>query len=239
MSPVEHVVPKEEKEKKKAFRDPQLQAVRQAVYEFTGFSNMRIRRSPLRMEVRKHNQHLDVRQLSDGEKCLLALVGDLAKRLAIANPSLKDPLQGRAVVLIDEFDLHLHPQWQHQVIPGLLKTFPECQFVLTTHSPQVLSNVSCNDIWLLAVSNDGESVRAIRPDGVYGQDSNFLLKTLMGSSYRPKPIVDEIDRLFDLIREDTRQARSLLEKLKQEIEGESPDLIRAEALLHRREILAK
>ena len=113
------------------------------------------------MEVRKHNQHLDVRQLSDGEKCLLALVGDLAKRLAIASPSMEEPLKGQAVVLIDEVDLHLHPQWRHQAIPGLLKTFPECQFVLTTHSPQVLSNVSCNDIWYLAVSKDDETVQGI------------------------------------------------------------------------------
>ena len=46
--------------------------------------------------------NLDVLQLSDGEKCTLALFGDIARRLAIANPSLDDPLQGDGVVLIDE-----------------------------------------------------------------------------------------------------------------------------------------
>ncbi|RLC06967.1 MAG: ATP-binding protein, partial [Deltaproteobacteria bacterium] len=178
-----------------------------------------------------------VAQLSDGEKCLLALAGDLARRLAIANPILTKPLEGKGVVLIDEVDLHLHPEWQHRVIPKLLETFPNCQFVLTTHSPQVLSHVRCENIWCLV--QEGDEVTAVRPDGTYGQDSNFLLKTLLGSSYRPKEIEKDMERLFELIREDTKEARKLLENLKTRIEGDSPDLVRAETLLHRREVFGK
>ena len=230
--PVEHV----EKGKKGRtgdieYRDPQLQAVRKAINQLTGFTNLRIRRNPLRMEVRKGKQHFDVRQLSDGEKCLLALAGDLARRLAIANPSLDDPLQGQAIILIDEIELHLHPEWQHRVIPKLKATYSNSQFVLTTHSPQVLSHVSCKDIWCL------KGMKAVRPDGTFGQDSNFLLKTLMGTSNRPSIIEKDINRLFDLIRTDVKKARKLLEKLKNKVEGESPELVRAEALLHRREVL--
>ena len=227
----------EELHKDLFYRDPQLQAVREAVHALTGFSNLRVRRSPLRMEVRKGKQHLNVAQLSDGEKCLLALAGDLARRLAIANPSLSRPIEGKGVVLIDEVELHLHPEWQHRIIPKLLETFPGCQFVLTTHSPQVLSNVRCENIWCL--EQKGDEVRAIRPDGTYGQDSNFLLKTLFGSSYRPKEIEKDMERLFELIRKDTRKARKLLDKLKIRIEGESPDLVRAETILHRREVMGK
>ncbi len=219
------------------YRDPQLQAVREAIHTLTDFSNLRVRRNPLRMEVRKQNQHLNVAQLSDGEKCLLALAGDLARRLAMANPALDKPLEGKGVVLIDEVDLHLHPEWQHRVIPKLLKTFPNCQFILTSHSPQVLSHVRCENIWCLV--QEGDEVMAIRPDGTYGQDSNFLLKTLLGSSYRPKEIEKDIERLFDLIRKDTKKARKLLDDLKARIEGDSPDLVRAETLLHRREVLGK
>ena len=68
--------------------------------------------------------NLDVLQLSDGEKCTLALFGDIARRLAIANPSLDDPLQGDGVVLIDELELHMHTSWQRKVISMLKKTFP-------------------------------------------------------------------------------------------------------------------
>ena len=52
------------------------------------------------------------------------MVGDIARQLAIANPSLDDPLQGEGIVLIDEIELHLHPQWQHKIIPRLTETFP-------------------------------------------------------------------------------------------------------------------
>lgn len=218
------------------YRDPQLEAVRQAIYRLTGFSHMRIRRNPPRMEVLKGEHHLDVRQLSDGEKCLLAMVGDLARRLALVNHNLTDPLDGSAVVMIDEIELHLHPEWQHQVIPGLLNTFPHCQFLITTHSPQVLSHVRFGHIRCLVEREN--RVEVVIPDGTYGQDSNFLLKTLLGSSYRPKEIETDILRLFELIREDTQAARELLEDLKQRIEGDSPELVRAEALLHRREVLA-
>ena len=80
-------------------------------------------------------------------------------------------------------------------------------------------------------------MEAVRPDGTYGQDSNFLLKTLMGSDYRPKNIDKDISRLFALIREDTSEARTLLSRLKAEIEGESTDIVRAQILLHRRDMM--
>ncbi|MCP4349917.1 MAG: AAA family ATPase [Desulfobacterales bacterium] len=217
------------------YRDLQLKAVREAIERLTGFSNLKIKRNPLRMEVQKGKQLFDLRQLSDGEKCLLALAGDLAHRLAITNPNMKNSLEGQAIVLIDEIELHLHPEWQHRIIPRLLETFPNCQFILTTHSPQVLSHVRCQDIWCLTQAR--QEIQAVRPDGTYGQDSNFLLKTLMGSSYRPEHIDRDINLLFDLIRNDTVKARKLLDKLRSEIEGESPDLVRAQVLIHRREVM--
>ena len=228
-------VHKERAEPNLQYQEPQLQAVRKAILALTGFSNLRVRRAPLQMEVCKEHQHFDVRQLSDGEKCLLALVGDLAHRLAIANPDLNEPLEGQAIVLIDEVELHLHPEWQHRVIPKLLETFPNCQFVITTHSPLVLTYVHCQNIWCLNQTEHG--INVVQPDGTYGQDSNFLLKTLMGSSYRPKEIEKQIHYLFELIRQDTSKARQLLNQLKSEVEGESPDLVRAETLLHRREVM--
>ena len=94
---------------------------------------------------------LDVGQLSDGERGVLALVLDLARRLSQANPSLDDPLsEGHAVVLIDELDLHLHPNWQRQIVHNLTRTFPQCQFIATTHSPQVIGEVPHERIHIMA-----------------------------------------------------------------------------------------
>jgi len=237
LTPVENVKRKRLSEESLQFRDPQLQAVRKAINNLTGFSNIRIRRNPIRMEVKKDDQLFDIRQLSDGEKCLLALAGDLAHRLAIANPNIKNSLEGHAIVLIDEIELHLHPEWQHQIIPKLTETFPNCQFIVTTHSPQILSHVRCQDIWCLVQVEQNMDI--IKPDGTYGQDSNFLLKTLMGSVYRPEHIDRKFRLLFDTIRKDTVEARNILNELKSEIEGESPDIVRAELLLHRREVMNK
>lgn len=124
--------------------NPALTAVTGALEAFLpGFRHWRIRRSPLRMEVRKGTEILDIRQLSDGEKNLMAMVGDLARRMAMLYYG-KDgnALAGRGVVLIDEVELHLHPAWQRCVLPRLLATFPNLQFIVTTHSPLVLAQLN-------------------------------------------------------------------------------------------------
>ena len=76
-------------------------------------------------------------QLLEGEKCLIALVGDMALRLAAANPQSEDLLLGEGIFLIDEVDLHLHPYRQQTIVPGLLAAFPRCQFLISTNSPLV------------------------------------------------------------------------------------------------------
>jgi len=131
----------------------QLSAVRKAIESLLpGFSDLHVKRRPLMMVATKKIEgrdsvSLDVGSLSDGEKCVLAMVGDLARRLAIANPSLQNPLQGDGIVLIDEIDLHLHPQWEAEILPRLLQTFPNCQFIVTTHSPVVLSGITADNIF--------------------------------------------------------------------------------------------
>lgn len=131
---------------------PGLRAVRDALSRFLpGFSDWRIQRSPLRMEVRKCSQILQVDQLSDGEKNLITLVGDLARRLSLANPGANDPLSGDGIVLIDEVELHLHPAWQATVLPLLIETFPNVQFIVSTHSPLILTQLNL----LLAKQHQG------------------------------------------------------------------------------------
>ncbi len=138
--------------------DKQLTAVRDAIAAFMfGFSKLRVQRKPrLRMTVEKQGKTLDVAQLSQGEKSLMALVGDIARRLAMMNPSLDNPLHGEGIILIDEIDLHLHPQWQRGIIQRLRDTFPKCQFLLTTHSPLVISDAK--DICCYVLDN-GEFTR--------------------------------------------------------------------------------
>ena len=93
------------------------------------------------MTVSKNGMEQNVNQLSDGEKCTLALFGDLARRISIANPHMQNPLEGKGIVLIDEIELHMHPSWQRKVLTTLKSVFPNIQFIITTHSPQILGGV--------------------------------------------------------------------------------------------------
>ncbi|HML30919.1 MAG TPA: AAA family ATPase, partial [Hyphomicrobium sp.] len=67
---------------------------------------------------------LEVAQLSDGYRTLLAVVLDFARRLVQANPSFPNPLEAPGILLIDEIELHLHPRWQQTIIPSLQSAFP-------------------------------------------------------------------------------------------------------------------
>ena len=107
-----------------------------------------------RLMANKSGKPVVVNQLSDGEKCLFAMVGDLARRLALANPALDDPLLGCGIILIDEIELHLHPRWQRDIVTGLERTFPGCQFVISTHSPQVLGDAKDAAIFVLDLHAD-------------------------------------------------------------------------------------
>ena len=106
-----------------------------------GFENLRVRRNPDRLMIAKNGVEYNISQLSGGEKCLLALVGDLAYRIAVANPNLSNPLAGTGIVLIDEIELHMCPAWQQCILSALRKTFPNIQFIITTHSPQVMNEI--------------------------------------------------------------------------------------------------
>jgi predicted ATP-binding protein involved in virulence len=229
----------EEKRDNPTFLNPQLDAVRQAIYSvLPEFSNLRIRRSPLRMTVIKDSQEIIINQLSDGEKCLLAMVGDLAWRLAIANPSNRKPLQGNGVVLIDEIELHLHPKWQRKVIPALTYTFPNCQFIVTTHSPQVVSHVKPEGIYILEKTD--LSITIHHAESSFGRDSNRILEDLMGVPERPQEVKDSLRELFRYIDsnnlEDAKKIRQLLVS---EIGEDEPEFVRADVLIRRKEILNK
>jgi predicted ATP-binding protein involved in virulence len=188
------------------------------------------------MTVKKKGEELIVNQLSDGEKCLLAMVGDLARRLAIANPSLPDPLQGYGVVLIDEIELHLHPKWQREIIPALTRTFPNCQFIVTTHSPQVISQVKPEGIYILEKTEEG--IIAKKPESSFGRDSNRILEDLMDVPARPQKIKDDLLELFRLIDAgDLLGARQLRQQLADEIGADEPEFVRADVLIRRKEIL--
>ncbi len=217
------------------FSDLQLNTVRQALQEFLpDFENFRVQRSPLQMLVDKHGEKFDLRQLSDGEKCLIALVGDLARRLTMANPKRDDPLQGHGIVLIDEVDLHLHPKWQRMVAPQLMQVFPNCQLFISTHSPHVLNHIKPDEGKLFYLSQGEVSPP---PEHPYGKTAEIVLADTMGlKGTRPRDVEEKLDQISHQIdsgeKEKLNQAEEELQSLKAEM-GFDPDLSRLKRALKR------
>jgi len=219
--------------------DPQLEAVRSALTEFLpDFSDFTIRRSPLRMEVMKNGKRLTVNQLSDGEKILIAMIGDLARRMAIANPDSTKPLEGSGIVLIDEIDLHLHPKWQRMVVHELLEVFPNCQFIISTHSPHVITHVQPESLFLLEQTDSGIAAR--KPNESYGKNVDRVLEDLMGlETTRPDKVASDLHSIFETIDAGKlEEARKQITDLTQKI-GADPDLVKARVLIKRMELIGK
>lgn len=158
-----------------SYEDPSLGAVRKAICSMLpGLSDIKINRKPLRMCATKNGKRLNIEQLSDGEKCALAMLGDLARRLSIANPDSDDPLSGYGIVLIDEVELHMHPSWQRKIIPTLRSTFPNIQFIITTHSPLALSELPDDFKAYKLADDDGTVACTEMASGHY--DVSFVLE---------------------------------------------------------------
>ncbi|MCX7048190.1 MAG: AAA family ATPase [Candidatus Sumerlaeota bacterium] len=214
------------------YPDPQLEAVRRALLKILPeFERLSVRRNPLHMAIWKNGKEHWINQLSDGEKGVIALIGDLARRLAIANPMLADPLQGEGIVLIDEIDLHLHPGWQRMIIPKILSVFPNCQFLVTTHSPQVLGEVAGQNIRCMFWDGD-DGIKCFVPEQAKGLDSSEILETLMGTAPRNEEITGKLHRIFVLIDEEKiPEAKERIERLIAEVNGSIPELVRAQSLV--------
>lgn len=186
--------------------------------------------------ITKNNQEFSLTQLSDGEKLMIAMVGDIARRLAIANPGLDDPLQGEGVVMIDEIELHLHPKWQRMIIPRLTKTFPNLQFIVTTHSPQVIGEVKDGKVFLLW--QDEDSILAEELDYYYGWDSNRILEELMETPHKNEEIEEKITDLYRLIdKNDIEGAKKLRQELGEIIGHDESSLVEADTSITLRESL--
>ncbi|WP_175927393.1 AAA family ATPase [Burkholderia cepacia] len=173
--------------------------------------------------------------LSDGQRVAISLVVDIARRMCLLNPHLDQAVTKvtPGVVLIDELDVHLHPKWQRLMTTGLQVAFPEVQFITTSHSPQVISELQPNQVILM--TPDGVTHPAIS----YGLDASRVLDQIMGASQRPIAVEEELSDLFEALeRNELPRARTLLVALKSTAPG-IPELAGAEALLKRKEVLGR
>lgn len=181
--------------------------------------------------IHKDHGRLPIHLLSDGVRSMIALVADIAFRATKLNPHLgaEASCKTPGIVLIDEVDMHLHPEWQQLVLGGLTAAFPEIQFIVTTHSPQVLTTVPPECIREL--SREGDNVHVIIPEFSLGAESPYVLESIQGVHTRPQhlEIVQELNEYQHLIAEDqwdTPRAEVLREKLNAWGHGFEPALVK-------------
>ncbi len=203
----------------------ELRAVRDAIASMvSGASDPRIEENPLRFVVSLEQEpgrveELAINQLSGGCRAVLTLAADLARRMAQGNPHLEAPLGSEAVVLIDEIELHLHPSWQQRILGDLRRTFPNAQFIVSTHSPQVLTTVPPEHIRELVHDGCGVTIRSPSAH-TFGAEAGDVLDAVMGVDERPpqNEFVEVLNRYAELVDDG---------------DGESPDALALRTKLER------
>lgn len=206
-----------------------MQALQDTVSRFLpGYANLHVGSEEAPgLQIEHGSTRVPVAQLSDGERGALSLVLDLTRRLSLLNPGWQDPaLESEAVVLIDEIDLHLHPSWQRKIVENLTATFPRCQFIATTHSPQIIGEVDHKRIQIIA---DG---KVYSPTHSYGVDSSRVLEEIMGSDPRARQVQGLLTDISQLIgKQQLDRAREVLVRLVGLLGEDDPEVVRIQTLL--------
>jgi predicted ATP-binding protein involved in virulence len=237
------------------YRHPELEVVRTAIVRLlpAGFSKPRTEIRPLRFVIDRSmpdgtSRTLRMSQLSDGYRVVLGLAMDLARRMAQANSRfvpdgmpVMNPLDLPAIALIDEVDLHLHPSWQQHVLTDLMQTFKNTQFIVTTHSPQVLSMVKRENIRVIAPDSTGKIVAGSPLAMTYGEPSGDVLQSVMLVDPQP-PVAEKADlqRLTELVDQghyQQQEATELLQALTRDLGPKHPQLQRLLRSIQRQKAL--
>jgi predicted ATP-binding protein involved in virulence len=222
----------------KAYVQPQLAAVEAAVRScIEGLKRFwfDVQSDDLRLEL-DSGEIRPFHMLSEGYRNMVALVADVAWRASVLNPhhgpNAHQLTEG--IVLIDELDLHLHPAWQRSIVGDLRRTFPKIQFIVTTHSPQIVASVHRDQVRLL----DRNQLVSDKPY-VEGRDASEILEDVFGVAARPEAVKAEIDELFRLIEdEDFEAARRQLAALEERLGPHDAEMVRARWILDSEELQA-
>lgn len=165
--------------------------------------------------------------LSDGARALLTVAADIAWRCARLNPHLggEATQKSKGIVLIDEIGLLLHPTWQRRVLPDLVRAFPNLQFVVTTHSPQVVSTAEPAWMRVLDIDPEGHGTH-YAVDQNQGWDTNRILDLLMDTPPRPERETRAIEALREALDDDDLPAaREHLASLDHLLRAADPEVL--------------
>ena len=173
--------------------------------------------------------------LSDGQRGMIALIADIARRICLLNPHMGNKVLKltTGVVIIDELDIHLHPAWQRHIVSVLRSAFPKIQFIAASDSPQIIGSLQPEEV--IVLSNGDAS----HPRVTYGLDSSSVLEEVMDVAQREPEIEQLLSELFSTLEDnDLEKAKVQLQAL-QKRAPDLPEYSRAQALLKRKEIIGR
>ena len=176
-------------------------------------------------------------EMSDGYKNTLSMIGDIAYRMAVLNPMLGDKVleETSGVIVIDEIDLHLHPQWQQTIISDLNTIFPKIQFIVSSHAPAVINSVAKEQIRIL---DNGEIYMPAAQ--TYGRYANSILREVMKVSERPMDIKQRMNLFYSYMDENNYQeADKILTEIESIVGTTDPDIAAARTSLDLEKILGE
>ncbi|TYQ30516.1 AAA family ATPase [Pseudanabaena sp. UWO310] len=158
-------------------------------------------------------------KLSDGVKNMIGMVADIAYRSIVLNPHLEAnaPKETQGVVLIDEIDLHLHPNWQRRVVDDLKRTFPKIQFITTTHSEHIIQSLREGELIDL---NNPDSIPAAEYENKSIEDiaENVMHVPQTHRADRYQKMMDVAERYYQMLENTSQASPEEIERLKIELD---------------------
>ena len=208
-----------------------LSAVNEAVKKCVDCDDLLfdIKRQELLLIQHGSHERMPFHLLSDGIRSTLALVMEIAFRCYLLNPHLgaEAALRTAGIVMIDELDLHLHPEWQKRIANDLRKAFPCVQFIVTTHAPLVIGSI--NDAKIFSVKENEAFDFPLQ----YGKDANYILNEL-GTTEMNSVVKETLNDYFIQIetgRGKTAEALALRDQLEKLLGKDHTELQRADMML--------
>ncbi len=208
------------------YEDYEVRAVQEVLKSIAGSSAVLRSRKPNgsmdRMLFLRKDGGFDIpfESLSGGEQAYFLLAVDLARRLLLEFPG-STLAEAPGLVCIDEIELHLHPAWQREVLTALMAQFPRCQFVVSTHSPQVIGSVAARHIRLLSSDEKGQ-IDATAPIASKGRDSNYVLEGIMDAQAQDPRVAGLFAKFDELLDAGAlKDAEGVLDALDELVEGRS------------------
>lgn len=173
--------------------------------------------------------------LSQGFQSILEWIGYFMQRMSEAYPDSIDFTQENAICFVDEIDTYLHPIFQGNIVKILKEWFPNTQFIITSHSPLVIGNLTTEQVIQIEFDKKNNSLNCKHPEiNPYGATVNRILEMIMNSDTRnseiKKLVAEYIDHIEENELDDAEKSRNKLVNEKK-VDSYDPEIVKGDLMM--------